>query len=350
MLSRSLGKSRVLSSLRSSSGSLSSRSLGSTSNDAPMGPLEESVTKLANGDDREAAAVAKMLAQARIDDTRTGRPFLWGGDALLTDLGVEKGYWLQPKVTEALKKLDPDFELAGAKVGATNAAGQKRLGLTEPFFGPLYRKTVLLADSDKPISHSALCTRGIEAEWAFILSKDIPVRKEGEKLFTREDVSKFVHAVAPSIEVTGTRFKSPAAKWLFLADGAGNGSVILGAKSLWRDVNDPEVLRADSLPVKTYLGNELKCEGDGSQVLGHPLEGLLWLANKTNRSVLHAGDVILSGAANGNLSFPPTSLPSSVTVEFFQWGRLELTIDAPVSEKGAPFSAIGARPFKLSLK
>ncbi|GBG25725.1 Hypothetical Protein FCC1311_030631 [Hondaea fermentalgiana] len=321
-----------------------------TGGDLPRDAFGAAVLKFANGDDAAGLEAAEKLAAARIAEVRDGKPTLEGGSDVVVDIGIERGLWLQTKVGEALGRQDEAFTRAGFKVGATNAAGQKRLGLEEPFYGELYRQTVLLSqDADSAVTHAALSTRGIEAEWAFILAEDLPPRAPNGAPYSRADVARIVHAVAPSIEVTATRSVSPAAPGIFLADGAGNGSVLLGAKSLWRDVNDTEVQGADAMVVTTSMDNEVKCRGDGTQVLGHPLEGFLWLCNRTDRPAFSKGDVILSGAANGVLPLPASSLPASVAVEFHGWGCLDLTIDSVswVESKKEDF-AVGAQPFVSS--
>ena len=69
------------------------------------------------------------------------------------------------------------------QVGATSLAAQKRLGLDSPFIGPLFRSRVF---HDQPFKINGRILgpiRGVEAEYAFVLGKDLELR---DTPFTRD--------------------------------------------------------------------------------------------------------------------------------------------------------------------
>uniref|UniRef100_A0A7S2S7B8 Fumarylacetoacetase-like C-terminal domain-containing protein n=1 Tax=Mucochytrium quahogii TaxID=96639 RepID=A0A7S2S7B8_9STRA len=256
------------------------------------------------------------------------RPFTIDRDVqdLLT---VEQGYQLQQLVDNAVECNDKDWKPCGYKIGATNAAAQERMGLSSPFVAKLFSASTLVPMSKDVTETASLSTpvylRGVEAEWAFIIGADLP-SLSGDAVYSTEDVKNAVAAVVPSIEVLGTRFSHPVGTALAIADGGGNGFVVLPTKEQWRTPSDWECTSADEIKVSTYLDGKLKAEGSGANVLGHPLNALEWLVNHASRESLKAGDVVISGACNGIVPLSSDSPPSNIKIVFEGWTDLSLDL------------------------
>jgi len=80
-------------------------------------------------------------------------------------------YAMQRGITEA-----SGYEIVGYKIGATAQVAMDLLGVSGPFFGPLYREAFRENDATiaLPMAHSPV----IEAEFAVRLAADLPQRAE----------------------------------------------------------------------------------------------------------------------------------------------------------------------------
>jgi len=190
--------------------------------------------------------------------------------------------------------------LAGAKCGATNSKGMKAFGISEPFRGLIPAGCIVQATADPhatlEIPQSQLggsVLRGGEAEWCYrLLGEDKAKEAWGAIANAKSEVSEdavlaIVDDVFPAVEVCGSRMVGYVQAGVELttpmkiADGAGNGLVILG------DNRQPEGGPSLSEKIETLatravtskVDGETQTEGSGLEVLSHPLKSLTWLAN-----------------------------------------------------------------------
>jgi len=214
-----------------------------------------------------------------------------------TDL--EGAYAVQDALVDALGR-----RTVGWKVGATNDAAQQMLGVPGPIFGRVLEGTLFTSPGEVPMS---LFTNPplAECELGFELGADLPASAAP---FDRATVLAAVRAVVPTIELVGHRYVGTAAEVggiRLVADNALAAALVVGPR------NDPTV--ASTLPtaeVALELNGTEVARGDGSAVLGDPVEALVWLANElaARGLQLHAGDVVTTGSCTGL-----TPLPSGVT-------------------------------------
>jgi len=178
----------------------------------------------------------------------------------------------------------------GWKIAATGAGGRAALGVDQPLAGPLFERFSVPAGGQLAVGHQRMGVA--EAEFGFSMAADLPARGAA---YDRSDVLAALGAFHPAIEVPDTRYtdhRSAGAAQL-LADAACAGSYVIGEA-----VEDFE---ADALPAHglTLLRNgEPVSEGQGSAVLGDPIEAVVWLANELSRHGrgLAAGDIVITGA------------------------------------------------------
>eukprot|EP00470_Lotharella_oceanica_P007134 CAMPEP_0170186972 /NCGR_PEP_ID=MMETSP0040_2-20121228/40588_1 /TAXON_ID=641309 /ORGANISM="Lotharella oceanica, Strain CCMP622" /LENGTH=270 /DNA_ID=CAMNT_0010433869 /DNA_START=96 /DNA_END=908 /DNA_ORIENTATION=+ len=190
--------------------------------------------------------------------------------------------------------------LSGAKCGATNSKGMKAFGITEPFRGLIPDGCIVQATADpdavldipqSQLGGSAL--RGGEAEWCFRLLSEEKAKGAWEEIarakseVSEDAVLAIVDNVFPAVEVCGSRMVGFVETGVQLttpmkiADGAGNGLVVLG------DNRQPEGSPSLSQKIETLatraviskVDGDVKTEGSGLEVLSHPLKSLTWLAN-----------------------------------------------------------------------
>ena len=225
---------------------------------------------------------ARILAEARVNDWRLEQ----GPRPEPAD--TDQAYAYQQLVTDAL-----GYDAIGWKVGATNPAAQSLLGAKEPFVGPIYRE---LTQSAKPgqtveIASAPNALRVTEAEFAFILSKDLPPRGAA---YGFDEVAGAIASVHPAIEVVNKRLDGPFGNnvnWV-IADGGANHAFVLGPA-----ISDFGAFDLSAHPVSVSVNGAKKTEGSGGAVMGNPIMVLAWLATHlSNRGLgLKSGDIVSTG-------------------------------------------------------
>ncbi|SLN74329.1 2-keto-4-pentenoate hydratase [Oceanibacterium hippocampi] len=179
----------------------------------------------------------------------------------------------------------------GYKIGCTNPAVQKTLGIDEPFFGRMHARTTFESPLELPAS--AFRMRVVEPEYAFRMAEDLPAAAAP---YDPAAVSAAIAAVIPGIEIVDSRYrdwKSPSVGAVGLvADNGVHGAWVRGREFAWP--TDHDLL---DTPVVLYRGDEVMAEGDGRAVLGDPINALTWLANVLTQQglSLKAGDFVTTG-------------------------------------------------------
>jgi 2-keto-4-pentenoate hydratase len=170
----------------------------------------------------------------------------------------------------------------GWKVGLTSRAIQQQFEVHEPVFG------CLLADGKLASGHvfrrHALIEPGFENELCIVMGSDLNPDA------TAADVAAAVH---PAFEIIETRGDLTRQLALALADNAQQKGFVLG----------PAVERAalpdlDRVTVALSINGSEVASADGSAVLGHPYNSIVWLAAKLAQfgEQVRAGDYIMSGS------------------------------------------------------
>jgi 2-keto-4-pentenoate hydratase len=196
---------------------------------------------------------------------------------------------------------------AGFKIGATARRMQEYLGLGGPAagfmaIGNLYRSaaTVRFADYLRP---------GVECELAVRLARDLPPRP-----CTQEQAAEAVGDLIAGIEIVENRYGElvELGTPTLIADQVFHAAAVLGEPGLedWRSL-DVATLRG-----RLVVDGQVRDEGVGADLLGHPLNCLAWLAGSSVAAAfggLKAGQVVMLGSVT-----PPVWLtgPASVAVDF----------------------------------
>jgi 2-keto-4-pentenoate hydratase len=177
----------------------------------------------------------------------------------------------------------------GYKIGCTTQVMQDYLGLPHPchagvFAGVVHQNGVRLAFGD-------FCHVGIECEIAVRIGSDLPTGN----LFTRESVEPAVAAYMTAIEIVDDRYldwrKTDAPT--LIADDYFAAGAVLGPPVAAAHIADA----AGLVGVTEINGHEVG-RGQGSDVMGHPLNALAWLANSLASAGAHlrAGEIVLTGS------------------------------------------------------
>jgi 2-keto-4-pentenoate hydratase len=177
----------------------------------------------------------------------------------------------------------------GHKIGLTSRAMQEQLQIESPDYG--YLLDDMFWSSGDELAFAFIQPR-IEPEIAVILGEDI-----ADPRASRERVASAVRGVAPALEIIDSRIADWRIKLVdTIADNASSAAVILGPESPWTGELDLRSVRCHF-----YLNDELVGTGDGSAVMGDPLEAVGWLARLliAKGRQLRAGEIVIPGALTG---------------------------------------------------
>lgn len=160
----------------------------------------------------------------------------------------------------------------GYKIGCTTPVMQEYMNIHEPAFGAVFGTTVHRGHA--ALAHADFVEPGVETEIAVSLATDLPAAGAP---FTRDSVRDAVGAVMISIELVDARYRdyrtldTPT----MVADNFFNAAVVLGNPATnWHDLDLAEAEAA------VTLNGDALGRGKGSLIMGHPLEALVWLANR----------------------------------------------------------------------
>lgn len=185
---------------------------------------------------------------------------------------------------------------SGYKIALTTPAMRKFVGYDNSIAGQVLARDVQV--SPARISLAGYGRMGFECELAFLMGADLP---QGAQAPDRAAVAACIEAVAPAFELVDDRAadyaafgKDDGATMLTLAaDNAWNHGVVLGAwRRDWRDI-DLGAVRG-----LAYINGEPAGEGFGRDVLGHPLDAMVWIARHLHQRgrTLKKGELVITGS------------------------------------------------------
>jgi len=227
---------------------------------------------------------------------------------------LEEGYAAQAMLEEISGS--PSL---GWKIAATNVTGQRHIGVDGPIGGRLLATKVAGGDDPVPVADNHM--RVAEAEFAFVLARDVPPRNQA---YTAAEVFACIASLHPAIELPDSRFEdfARAGGPQLAADDACAGWFKLGeaADDGWRELD----LAAH--PVSLLVNERQATSGHGADVLGGPLVALAWLANShgLRGCGLSAGDIVTTGVCGVP---SPIGEGDHVCADFGSLGRVALTLD-----------------------
>jgi 2-keto-4-pentenoate hydratase len=176
--------------------------------------------------------------------------------------------------------------IVGHKIGLTAKAMQELFGVREPDYGHLLE--TMVQDAAKPLDLSELIDPQIEVEPAFVLARPLV----GPNV-TIDDVLAATDYMCVSLEVIDSRI----ADWRIklqdtVADNGSSARIVLGRQRV-----KLQGLALDNLEAQLEVDGSLIETSNTREILGHPANGIAWLANAIARfgGSLQAGHVVLPG-------------------------------------------------------
>jgi 2-keto-4-pentenoate hydratase len=202
----------------------------------------------------------------------------WGGR-----LDMRQGYLVQLGILQ--RYLARGERHAGWKVGLTAAAMRAQHNVHEPCFG------FLLDSGNRPsghvFRHAELIHPGFENEICITLGQTL--RGPG---VTLEQARHAIREIAPALEIVEKRGNFSADLPLTMADNAQQKAFVTGAAI---PLGDIDLARA---MVTVYVDDTVRDRAGGAEVMGNPINSIVWLANKLAEfgRALEAGQRVISGS------------------------------------------------------
>lgn len=224
---------------------------------------------------------------------------------------IEDSYAVQ-RIWRARRE-EAGARLVGRKIGLTSKAMQFATGISEPDYG------VIFADQAYPsgatVEHAQWSNVRVEVELAFVLRSPL----EGEGL-TVEQVLDATEVVVPALEILDSHIQLEGRTIVdTISDNAALGAIVVG---------DVEVGPFDRnlawVGAHCLVNGEIIETGVSGGVLGHPANGVAWLAGKLAQhgDRLEAGELILAGSFTRPVWVEPGDV---VTAHFQDMGSVEVT-------------------------
>jgi 2-keto-4-pentenoate hydratase len=179
-------------------------------------------------------------------------------------------YAIQSRLVELL-----GMETGGWFCACTNEKIQSRLGLFEPYYARLLKPFIFESGAVlKSVDYPPIV---LECEFGFRLDRDLPSR---EVPYTRADIVAAVLSVHPTIEVVAGHLKNWPEQDVYsvIADNGTDGALVCG-----EGIRDWSSLDLRDTRVQLNVNGEVVRSGLGADVLGDPVEAMVWLANARSR-------------------------------------------------------------------
>ena len=181
----------------------------------------------------------------------------------------------------------------GYKAALTNSAAQKRFGVDQPIRGPLLRDMILKSGARVPLNFAAVP----------LLEGDLVVRVAGEAINRAEGRKEALAAldmVYPFLELPDAVFRKGVEidGLALIAINAGARFGVLGeGVPLGKMANPEKALAQIEVVVSDENGREL-ANGESRNLLGHPLDVVLWLRDSLHAEgkKLKRGDLLSLGS------------------------------------------------------
>lgn len=202
------------------------------------------------------------------------------------DLNVGEAYQVQ--LINVRRRVSAGERIIGHKIGLTSRAMQLKFKVDTPDYGHLLDSMQL--PQGIPLDVSTLIDPQVEVEPAFVLG-----RKLAGPGVTRDDVLQAIEYACVCFEIIDSRIVD----WRIrledtVADNGSSSRVVLGGER-----HDPRTVELDDLQTELEIDGTVVETGNTSAILGHPADGVVWLANAVARFgvAFEAGHIILPGTS-----------------------------------------------------
>ena len=201
---------------------------------------------------------------------------------------LQEAYAVQDRFLELSSTDSPP--IAGYKIAVTSQVIQELVGISHPCLGMIRSGSVQASPANLP--ESAFQNVAIECEIAFTLKSNLDVVRGTQD---RASVITLIESCHPAFEVLDDRHAdySKIDALSLIADNCWCAGVVLGPA-----ITDWQSLALDQLTGTLEINGKKVGEGVTRDALGHPLEGLAWVANTLAEQgkSLKGGMVVITGS------------------------------------------------------
>ena len=178
--------------------------------------------------------------------------------------------------------------MVGYKIGCTTPVMRRFLGIDHPCAGGVRASTIRLEHADLPVSERGHI--GVECEIAVEIAHTPQQRR-----YSVTDAGELVAAVMPAIEIVEDRYldSSSVGVGTLIADDFFGAGCVLGPP-----LRDWHALDLAELGGVLTVNDVIRGEGRGADVMGHPLNALVWLVDHCAQHdfELVPGHIVLLGS------------------------------------------------------
>ena len=208
---------------------------------------------------------------------------VWFPPAWADRLDLDDAYRIQLALVD--RRCTGGVSQVGWKVGLTAKAIQDQFKVHEPVFGCLLSEGRV--ESGRVFRHDDLIQPGFENEICITLGT--PLRGPG---ITFDQARAAISEIAPALEIVEKRGNFSADLPLTMADNAQQKAFVTGTPI---PLGDIDLSRA---AVTVYVDDAVRDQASGAEVMGNPINSIVWLANKLAEfgRVLDAGHRVISGS------------------------------------------------------
>ena len=203
---------------------------------------------------------------------------------------------------------------AGYKIGLTTPVMQRLCGVGEPCYGAIFAREVHHGSAE--VAAADYCRLGVETEIAFRLGDDLPRGGDADGAAAVVESCMAAIELIEDLRYDYSRLDAAA----MVAGNVWNAGVVLGAP-----VSDWRARDLARTSARLLINGRMIGTGNGSDVMGHPLNALAWLADKLAAAgtPLRRGMIVMTG------SMVPIQYPAAgdrVLVEVSDLGAAELVL------------------------
>ncbi len=177
----------------------------------------------------------------------------------------EEAYGIQAIAADAL-----GFERTGYALIGSSGSSRRALGLTQPVFSEIPASALIMGVKQFRLPPGAI---GAQCEFVFRMLRPFP---EAGEAISREAVASAVLGCHPAIGILGRRtHQSFAGNNAAIVDFGLHVATLCGPYA-----DEFDVERMTDINVNVFLFGQTMFAGPATSILRHPLEALVWLANK----------------------------------------------------------------------
>jgi 2-keto-4-pentenoate hydratase len=201
---------------------------------------------------------------------------------------LQEAYAAQDRFVELSSTSSPP--IAGYKIAVTSKVIQELVGISHPCLGVIRSGSIQTSPANLPVS--AFQHVAIECEIAFKLKSKLDAVRSAQD---RASVITLIESCHPAFEVLDDRHAdySKIDALSLIADNCWCAGVVLGPA-----ITDWQSLALDELTGTLQINGKTVGQGITRDALGHPLEGLAWIANTLIQQGkrLEAGMIVITGS------------------------------------------------------